>query len=223
MTTVVIACETIKNELNEALGRLGLVYEVYWLEGGLHNSPQGLRDHLQGVLNQIDTHCRRLILTLGHCGGGVCDLKTGNYETVLPLADDCLSLLLGSMARRKEASQPPTYFLTEGWLFHENNVVAAYEQAAQKYGEEKARRINKMMLKNYGRFALLDTGAYDLEEAALKIAPLAQMLGIKVEALWASRLWLDALLTGPYDDPSRFLLLKPHSHLTFDHWQALLT
>ncbi|MDR1922672.1 MAG: DUF1638 domain-containing protein [Candidatus Adiutrix sp.] len=222
METTVVACETIEDEVNEAIARLRLKHPVVWLEGGLHNDPARLRARMQEVLNAADGRTERLVVTLGHCGGGVNDLKTGRYETVLPLADDCLSLLLGSLANRKAASSPVTYFLTDGWMRHENNVVRSYEATAAKYGRAKADRINQMMLKHYERFGLIDTGVYDLKKAAGQVEALARIVSMTIEPLAGSRLWLDRLLTGPYDDPERFLIVPPHGELTFDRWRALL-
>lgn len=219
---LLVACETIEDEVKDALERLNLDYPVIWLEGGLHNSPDRLRGRLEEVLAEAEGRCRELLFTLGYCGGGVSDLTTGSYTTVLPLADDCISILMGSLAARQKASRPPTYFLTEGWMRHENNVVTSYERTVEKYGRAKADRINKMMLKNYRRFGLVDTGSFDLAGARAKVAPLAEVVELEVEALPGDKSWLDEILTGPWDDPARFLVLPPHSELTFDRWCALL-
>jgi len=202
-----------------ALARLGLDYPVVWLEGGLHNSPDRLRARLAEVLAGADGQCERLLMTLGYCGGGVNDLKTGGYVTILPLADDCLSLLLGSMAARRAGSLVPTYYLTAGWLRHENNVVSDYERLAVGSGRAKADRITKMMLKHYHRFGLVDTGVYDLERTAERVAPLAERMNLRVETLPGDASWLDRLLIGPHDD---FLVLPPHTELGFDHWSDFL-
>lgn len=222
MKTILIACETIEDEVRASLKRLDLDYQVIWLEGGLHNSPERLRDRVRQVLSEAEGRCELLIFTLGYCGGGVSEVTTGNYTTVLPLADDCLSLLLGSLPTRKAASDPATYFLTEGWMRHENNVVTSYEQTVDKYGRSRADKINRMMLKHYRRFGLIDTGVYDLAAAAAKVGHLAGVVDMSIETLPGETGWLDALLTGPHDDRSRFLVLPPHSPLDFDQWCGIL-
>lgn len=222
MKTILIACETIEDEIKNSLERLKLDYPVVWLEGGLHNSPDRLRSRLQKTLDEADGQCDRVIFTLGYCGGGVSELTTGGYSTVLPLADDCLSLLLGSLPARKAASDPVTYFLTEGWMRHENNVITSYEQMVEKYGQSRADRVNKMMMKHYKRFGLVDTGVYDLEAASAKVGLLAGLLEMSVERLPGENGWLDTLLTGSHDDQTKFLVLPPHSLLNFDQWCGLL-
>jgi hypothetical protein len=222
LETVVVACRTIEDEIKWALDRLSLNWPLVWLEGGLHNRVDRLRERVQEIFEEVDGRCERLIMALGYCGGGISGVVTGDYETVLPLADDCLSLLLGSMDARRRASILPTYFLTGGWMRHENNIAASYRQAIDKYGRAKADRIHQLMLSNYRRFALVCTNCYDLEEAAEKIEPLAASLDLAVEPLPWSDEWLLTLLTGPHADRSRFLVLPPRSQLDFDDWCPLL-
>jgi hypothetical protein len=222
MDTILVACETIEDEIKRSLAERSLNYPIIWLEGGLHNIPDRLRGRLQEVFDQADGKCQRLLMALGYCGGGVSELKTGDYQTVIPLVDDCISLLLGSLKARKKASRPATYFLTAGWMRHENNVIRSYHQMIEKYGQTKADRINKIMLKNYKRFGVIDTGCFDLEEAAQNIKPLADLMEMTIEPLQCERSWLELLVTGPHDDPSLFLCLPPKTVLNYDQWCPLL-
>jgi hypothetical protein len=221
MKTIIVACEIIRDELISAMTRLNMDCPVIWLEGRLHDSPDRLRARLEGVLAEADGQCERLLMTLGYCGGGVSGLKTGGYTTVLPLADDCLSLLLGSMAARKASAVKPTFYLTAGWLRHENNLVKDYERLAAKSGQAKADRITKMMLQHYRRFGFVDTGAYDLKQAAGQVDFLAGRLGLSVETLPGDASWLERLLLGPHE-PGDFLVIPPHGELTFDQWSDFL-
>jgi hypothetical protein len=220
--TILVACETIQDEILQSLEVLRLDYPTIWLEGGLHNNPERLRARVREVLQEADGHCDRLLISLGYCGGGVTEITTGNYETILPLADDCLSFLLGSLSARKKASDPVTYFLTKGWLSHEFNVVSSYENASIKFSPATATHLNRILLEGYSRFALLDTGAYSLSEAQSRIKPLAEVMNLKVEVLKTDLNWLHTFLTGPYDNPKLFLKLPPKSTLTFVDWIRML-
>ena len=219
---ILVACNTIEDEIKAALVRLGLDYQVIWIEGGLHDVPGKLRGRLQEVMDEADGQCDTLIFALGYCGGGMSGLSTRNYTTVAPLADDCLSVLLGSIKARIGFSNPPTFFMTAGWMRHSSNLVDSYNRTAEKYGKVKADRINKMMLNSYNRFGLVDTGCYNLKSAEAKITPLAKAIGLAVEELPGDHSWLDALLTGPWDNASRFLVVPPNSQLNFEEWCQLM-
>ena len=79
-----------------------------------------------------------------------------------------------------------------------------------------------MMLKNYERLGLVDTGTYDLAAAGERVAPLAGKLNLGVERLDGDNSWLERLLLGPYDDPSLFLVIPPHGDLNFEQWKMFL-
>ena len=221
MKTMLAACKTVEDEVKAAMDRLELDYPVIWLEGGLHDNIDRLRARMREVLAEAEGRCERLLVSLGYCGGGVSGLTTGRYTTVLPLADDCLSLFLGSMSARREAAQVPTYYLTAGWLRHENSVVANHDRMEAQYGPAKAVRMSNLMLKHYRRFGLVDTGVYDLEAVAGLVAPLAEKLGLGVEELPGDGSWLERLLTGPHESED-FLVIPPGGELGFSQWEALL-
>ncbi|MDR1040826.1 MAG: DUF1638 domain-containing protein [Deltaproteobacteria bacterium] len=221
--TLLVACETIRDEVSQALARLGLGYAVHFLEGGLHQSPERLAARLRSVLSEADGVCGRLLLALGWCGGGLESLATGSYETVVPLADDCLTFLMGSPEARREWSAPPTYFLTRGWLRHENSAVREHERVRARFSPETAALINRTIFDGYVRLGLLDTGSYSVEEAEREVAVMARELELDVTVVPADLSWLETLLTGPHDDPSRFMRIPPGSRLSLSRWRPLFS
>ncbi|MDR2460250.1 MAG: DUF1638 domain-containing protein [Deltaproteobacteria bacterium] len=218
METILVACETIKDEIVHALEEQGLTYEVVWLEGGLHSNPMRLKTRVQEVLNEVEGRCQRLLLALGFCGGGLTGLFTGNYETVIPLTDDCLTLLLGSLKARQEASHPVTYFFTDGWLRHEQNLLTSYKMSYATFDEEMAAYINKTLLEGYSRLGILDTRCYDIDKVVEMVKPMAIDLGLSIEVIQVDPSWLTDFLSGPYDDSARFLRLPPNSTLDLSDW-----
>jgi hypothetical protein len=218
-STVIVCCNTLEDELALALKRAHLEYPVVWIEAGMHNQPDKLRDHLNTVL--AETKAERVLMPLGHCGGACVGLKTGNFELIIPRVDDCLSLLMGSMeTRRKTGATAPTYFLTAGWLRHTESMINAFARDSARFGEEKARRIYKVMLKHYRRFGFIETGAYSFAAEKEKIAPLAADMGIAVEELPGDSGWLNRLLTGPWP-LAEFIIIPPNSCLDAEGWNWL--
>ncbi len=214
--TVILCCNTLEDELGLLLRELGLDHQVVWVEAGMHNQPDKLRDHLNGALREIKA--RRVLMAMGQCGGACAGLLAGDYELVIPRADDCLSVLMGSMEKRKAAGRTtPTYFLTAGWLRHTESLINAFARDSERLGPEKARRAYRIMLKHYRRFGFIDTGAYDLNLEKEKIAPLAEILGMDLERLEGDPGWLKRLLTGPWP-PSEFITIAPHSRLEPSAW-----
>ncbi|UQZ88544.1 hypothetical protein C4J81_04710 [Deltaproteobacteria bacterium Smac51] len=219
--TVILCCNTLEDEIRQVLNDTGLDYPIVWLEAGMHNQPDQLRVHINKTLKEINS--RRVLMALGHCGGACVGLETGNYQLIIPRSDDCLSLLLGSMEKRKLAGRDAaTYFLTAGWLRYTDNLISSFARDAERFGREKAERVYKIMLKHYRRFGFIDTGAYDLEQQERQIGPLADTLNIGLERLDGDLSWLRRLLTGPWSEAD-FLIVPPNSRLNLTDWDWLGT
>ena len=53
MKTVILACNTIRDELEKAAMETNCPYEFVWVESGLHLVPDSLRRRLQEELDKI--------------------------------------------------------------------------------------------------------------------------------------------------------------------------
>jgi hypothetical protein len=217
--TVILTCNTLEDEISLCLKKSGLAAPVIWVEAGMHNQPDKLRAHLNQTLKELKAS--RVLMAMGHCGGACVGLTTGDFEMIIPRTDDCLSLLMGSMEKRKEAGgSAATYFLTAGWLRHTESLPEAFARDSARFGETKARRIYTIMLKHYRRFGFINTGAYDQDTEEKKIAPLAEMLGISLASLEGDMSWLQRLLSGPWPS-SEFITIPPNSSLEMSDWDWL--
>ena len=146
MKTVVFACETIAAEVMKAAGETKTNFPIIWVESGLHNTPEKLKNQLQSDLDRID-NVDYIMLLLGYCGNAILNLVSRKSKLVIPKVDDCISLLLGgNMKRNALNKQAMAYYLTRGWLQHDNNLWAEYQHCFDKYGPERTRRLYQIML-----------------------------------------------------------------------------
>jgi hypothetical protein len=207
MNSIIIACNTIYDELNLAIKETGCRFPVLWIESGLHIKPENLKIRLQQELDHID-NIEQVILGFGYCGNSLLGLKANNFRIIFPRADDCITLMLGSTENRKKiSSEMSTYFLTKGWLVYEKNIWAEYLETVKRMGKEKADRIYSIMLRHYKRLGIVDTGAYDMEEFLKKTEPIADELKLKHEVIPGTLRFLKKLLTGPWDED--FVIINP--------------
>ena len=220
LNTRIICCRTIGDELRNAMEDTGCAYPVLWVESGLHNVPRKLHGVLQDTVNEAEKEgAARILLAMGFCGNSLENLKTEKAELILPRADDCITLLLGSFHRRQEIqNEAGTYFMTKGWIEGERNIMREYEYTIEKYGEETGSEIFDMMFGNYRRIGILDTGCYDMQPVFEEADRIAEALRLRWECFEASNVWLKKLLTGPWDKDS-FVVLKPGEVLTLNHLQ----
>lgn len=53
MRTLIITCETLRNEIEHIIKQYKLIFDIVWLESGLHDVPTKLHSILQKNLNQV--------------------------------------------------------------------------------------------------------------------------------------------------------------------------
>lgn len=206
MGRVIIACRTLQRELNQVMNKLSCTDPVIWLEAGGHNVPEKRREEISHVLSQCEEN-NTVILAMSFCGNCLLGLDSGNHTLLLPCFDDCIGLLLD------EPRRSDTYYLTDGWLNGERNIVAEYHAALEKYGEARTKRIFSAMLRNYRYLAYLDTGC-GTDEGLEKVRSAAKLLGLEFVVVPGTLGRLEALLIGRSD--SGILRIQPRTTITLE-------
>lgn len=198
-----IVCEVMRDEWTAA-NHQGI--ETIFLEQGLHRFPEKLRGELQAAID--NACCDILLLGYGLCSNALVGLSANNCSLVLPLAEDCISLFLGSATAYLDEFQkePGTYYFTKGWIEAKNDPYQEYFQSLEKWGEEEALWIARETMKNYRRAACINTGCYDIAEYYAYTCQFADFFGMKAEIINSSIKFFDEMLQG---DWRRCLEIKP--------------
>jgi hypothetical protein len=213
---IIVACETVRDELELALEREGVGYPVIWIESGLHSFPDKLRAKLQEELDGIAPEYDRVLFVFGTCGNAVMGLRTGDYELIIPKVDDCISLLLGSVKRRADFSREhAAYYLTDGWLRFETNIWTEFQRMAEKYGPERAARIGKALWGNYRTLAIIDVDGIDYKDFSDQTDEIAAGLGLNKMRVEGTTAYIEELLKGPWPK-ERYIITPPNTEITFE-------
>ena len=207
---LIVACHTLENELKAALPCCTRSYDLAWIDAQLHNVKSRFRDAVQEILDGSDGY-QAVLFATSFCGNAVQGLQARGAPLVIPRVDDCISLLLGGVQKKHRLLS--SYFLTDGWLRGRDNIWNEYQRAIRRYGEETAQQIFHVMLSNYRKLTLLDTGCYDLEASKVQAAPIADAFSLELTVEPASIDYLRRLLTGPWE-PEQFLTVPPHETIT---------
>lgn len=215
MSTVIITCQTIRREVNLAISETGVDYPVLLVDSGLHNYPDRLHKAIQDQIDKID-NVGTILMAFGYCGNGLLGINSQSSRLVIPRADDCITLMLGSnWTRKRIQKEAGTYFLTKGWLDYERNIITEYKGCVNRYGEARALRVMKTMLSHYRRLMVIDTRAYELDDVLSTTKAFAETIGMKHEQYLGSISYIKKLLTGPWNT-EEFVILEPGHELTFD-------
>lgn len=211
MKSLIISCNTIRTEVDLMIEKTGCDYPVIYLESGLHNYPEKLSAVLQENLNRI-SNVDQVLLVMGYCGNAVVGLKPEGFKLVIPRADDCITMLLGSQNKRKEVQEEKyTYFLSKGWIdmFEdiEKTMVDERERMKKRYGKEKGEKIWKMAFKHYERLGVIDIGEFNLEEMMENAKEKAELMDLECEVIPGTTKLLEKILIGPWDE-NEFIIIK---------------
>ena len=131
---------------------------------------------------------------------------------------------VAALPSMNHGQRPPTKLEAEtvdGGRGVESGASAGFERCIVRYGQKRAEHVMKLMLENYKRVVLIDTGAYNLDDCLDRSCDFACMLGLQHQVVPGSLELLKKLFTGPWDD--EFLVVPPGEALTFDHFRSDLS
>jgi len=202
----VIACATVVEEMLPLLPP-DVGHRI--LDFGLHTDPGKLRRALQEAIDASSGQADMIVLGYGLCSQGVVGVRATDCTLIVPRVDDCIAIFLGSCSAYREQSQcePGTYYLTKGWIEAGDSPFAEYERMVASRSPEFAERIIRVMLNNYKRLALINTGQYELERYRDYARCTAERFGLRYEEIEGSTVLVKKMIHGPWDD--EFIVVEP--------------
>jgi hypothetical protein len=212
---VVIACKVFQGLLENYLPA-NLKDEVTFLDYGLHQVPKKLTEAVQETIDDINEPSR-ILLGYGLCGNGLNGIQAREHTLLIPRADDCIAILLGSYQAYLKAfnDNPGTYYLTKGWLESGSDPLKQYQQTVEKYGLETGLWIMDQQYMHYKRLVLVAHTQEDLETyrpRALKVAKFCERWGMQYEEVLGSDAYIRELVgasTTLSESNDQFLIIPP--------------
>lgn len=213
MTTyMMLACPTLKYEIEGIMEKVGVDYPVYYVPDELHLKPENLKKYLTDFIPRL-THVDYLLLPMGRCGEGTNGIPSGSCHLVLPKSEDCISFVLADESLATVNRPKYTYFFTQGWLDYPHSFTKEYQLTIDKYGQKMADQIMNMMYNNYKYFGFVDTGYSDREAVVAEVEPLAKVVKTEIVNLPAPLTLLRKMIQCDFDD--NFLIVPPNSVVDF--------
>lgn len=186
---VVIACQVLQNLLERMLPE-DLADQVSFMDYGLHRVPNRMTGAVQDVINSIEQPSL-VVLGYGLCGNGLKGVKAGIHTLLVPRADDCIAILLGSRETYIEEfeAHPGTYYLSKGWLESGSHPLKEYKEYVEKYGTDDATWIMDTQYQHYERLVLVTHDEEEMEAyrpQALEVAHFCQRWDMRYEEILGS-------------------------------------
>ncbi len=208
MTTIVLACEIIKNQVEAAQAKVGSQWPIYYIDGGLHAYPKKLKEDLEKQLAALPEEVDTVLLGMALCGNAIVDFVVPK-KIVVPRMDDCLTMFLHrDDQRHANLKEVGHMYLTDGYLQVKNFIKDEYDYALEKFGERRCQKLTKMLYKGYVSADIIETGTYDAHDPEfLELAKgNADIMGCTYCHVPGSNLILEKLLAGNWDD--QFLIVE---------------
>jgi hypothetical protein len=217
---VVLACRVFQNWLEHLMPE-ELTGDITFFDYALHRVPKHLRQTLQDAIDGIEQPSL-VVLGYGLCGNGLHEIRAGKHTLLIPRADDCIAIILGSYQayRREFDREPATYYLSKGWLEGGSTPLQEHKVLVEKYGEKKAEWLMDTQYHNYKRLALIVHNKEDLESyrpAAQEVARYCERWGVRYEELVGTDTMLRRLfeIAANLDRTNEdFLVVPPGGTLT---------
>ncbi|MBN1267653.1 MAG: DUF1638 domain-containing protein [Anaerolineales bacterium] len=213
--TLLMACAIVIEEMLPHIPE-GMHHQLF--DFGLHINPDKLRVTLQKAIDDVSGKYDTIILGYGMCSQAIIGLHANNCRLIVPGVDDCIAIFLGSRQayNSQTRSEPGTYYLTKGWIEAGITPFSEYNYTVEKYGKEKADRIYNVMMGNYKRLALINTGQYAIEEYRDYTKRTANRFNLRFDEIEGSDALVKKMLFGPWDE--EFIVLQPGETFTLDQF-----
>ncbi len=200
--TVVLACRVFKDLFDRFVQR-GTIQQFIYLDYGLHNTPKKLNQAIQESLDALPEPSL-VILGYGLCGNGLNGIRAGRHTLLVPRADDCIAIFLGSYERYRQefGAESATYYLTKGWLESAGNPLTEYQGYVERYGAAKADWLMDQLYHNYRRLALVADNPADMaayRARAQEVARYCERWGIRYEEILGSPQFILRLIEAASD------------------------
>ena len=202
---VIVACKVLAAALERVLPNAAahspaqeFAQESKLLEYGLHRVPVKLNVAVQEALDEI-AEPSLVVLGYGLCGNGLRDIRAGRHTLLIPRADDCIAVLLGSYKAymREFRTSPGTYYLTKGWLESGSHPLKEYGEYTAKYGAETAMWLLDQQYQHYKRIALVASTPEEMaayREQAQEVARFCERWSMRYEEIIGSDRYVQRLL-----------------------------
>jgi hypothetical protein len=207
---VIVACRIFEPEL-EMIRDASDGVEIRYIDQGFHMTPRKMGPAIQEQVDLVSGKSDKIVLGYGLCANGIVGVKAREQGLYVPKSHDCIALFMGSGDTYRKAikTRPGTFYLTAGWIADRKDPLSYMEDVyTPRMGRETAEWGMKEELKNYSHFALINTGAGNLNQLRKQTLKNATFFDKEFDELPGSLMLFRKMVMGPLQG-NEFLFIKP--------------
>lgn len=202
MSTVILACSSLKDYVEAAQMVNHTDYPVVYLDRKYHMEPKLMRQVILEEEGQMSPDIDTVLVAMGFCGGSW-DQVTFSRRTIIPRVDDCISLLL----QKTDAYIPNLKETGHMYMadidpddFDMEKILR--DTPCEEYGALSQDALLHMFFDSYYFLDVVDTGFNDCysEEYATKAQKNADFMNVTLDYVEGSNHLLEKLISGKWDE-----------------------
>ncbi|MBQ4467273.1 MAG: DUF1638 domain-containing protein [Firmicutes bacterium] len=209
--TVILACTSLKDYVDEAQKRLGTNIKAIYVSRLYHRDPKEMREHILEKLDNLPEGTENVLVCMGYCGGSWEGVAKNSCRIVLPRIDDCVSLVMQLTDEPKSNLKEDKHFYVRDKDPSKESIKAIFEHMAnaQNLDQETREKYHKHWQDMYEEIDIIDTPINDArsQEYYDKVKVDADWLDARLEYVMGGTHMIEKLIKGDWDD--QFLVLEP--------------
>ena len=209
--TVILACTSLKDYVDEAQKRLGTNIKAIYVSRLYHRDPKEMREHILEKLDNLPEGTENVLVCMGYCGGSWEGVAKNSCRIVLPRIDDCVSLVRQLTDEPKSNLKEDKHFYVRDKDPSKESIKAIFEHMAnaQNLDQETREKYHKHWQDMYEEIDIIDTPINDArsQEYYDKVKVDADWLDARLDYVMGGTHMIEKLIKGDWDD--QFLVLEP--------------
>ncbi len=217
---LILACPTIRYELEQSIKEQNSKARVEYLPQSLHSEPNKMHDYLQKKIDCMQGF-ERVVLCVSSCGGSTAGLMASTAEIILPRTRDCLDILLSGNSLAELKRDLGGVYYTKGWMDFSRQSEIDLDRLTKKLGRAEAEAYLCNLYRTCNRFYIIDTGCYDIEEVREYATPLVKLVNGSLDVIKGEYGILRKVAKRQFDED--FMVVEKGSRVITDgflkNWQ----
>ncbi|MGI6094135.1 MAG: DUF1638 domain-containing protein [Lachnospiraceae bacterium] len=209
MSTIILACSSVKDYVNEAQKTMHTSYPVQLIDRKYHMDPKKMQIQLITAIEKLDPEIDTVLVAMGFCGGSWDQVSFANRRIVIPRVDDCVSLMLHT----DDEYHPNLKESTHLYMMEENpedfSLKRAFEDCKKLFEGYDEDTLFHKLFDYYTQIDIVDTGLHDCysEKYATIAQENADLINAGLDYVQGSNRLLEKLVSGRWDE--QFLVAEP--------------
>jgi hypothetical protein len=165
MSLGIIACTSLKPELEKLLALIREDVKTVYLDAAQHIRPQKMRKLIREEIIRIGPTVDAVFLGYGFCQSLQGIEKEFDFPVILPQVDDCIALLLTPERYAEEIRhEVGTWFMSPGWAdVGTKKIIRGLKLDRSSQRGKDPMEMARRLFSDYRRVLFIDTGVGERE------------------------------------------------------------